>query len=560
MTKYYVADFETMQEPDLSETWVWAACLMEMNTLSYQVWNNIDGFIEKLGTLGDKKDKIIIYFHNLKFDGSFIMYNILTEREMTRNETAGRNCRVKLKKDEYLEMIDGMGKWYRLRFNINGRQIEIRDSLKILPFSVQDIAKSLKLPEEKGEIDYTMYRPRGWEITEEEEDYIRRDCEIVARAVRDMFINNGYDKLTIGANCMKEYKELNKHFDQMFPKLDDKEDEFVREGYRGGLCWCRENIKITDDIRVIDMNSMYPSVMIKYQFPCGQGTYFKGEPQDDNYRPLWVCRVKALLELKPNCIPCLQEETFKNCQNFIENGYIDTVVTKADWELITQMYNTYDVEWIDGYKYRVAYKPFNKYINKWYKIKEQATVDKDPVKRLLAKLFLNNLGGKFGTNPKGRMGVIDVNDRGLLGLITEEIDKGSVYVPVAAFMTAYARQELIKAAMLCGGYEKVLYMDTDSVHFVGTELPDGLEVSDTEIGKWALEGEATKGIYIRQKTYAEYIEDKWDVKACGCPQKAKKNIKNVETDFKVGMKVKGKLVPKKVPGGVVLVDRGFQIK
>lgn len=567
----YVADFETSWEKDLSKTWVWAACVMDIYTLSYKLTNNIEDFIKYVGSLGVKGDKIIIYFHNLKFDGSFIMDSVIKAGKFKRNDSAAFCAKVKLKKNEYCEMIDGMGRWYRVKFKINGRTIEFRDSAKLLPMSVAEIADAMHLTVTKGEIDYKLYRPLPYDITDEEEDYIKRDCEIVARGIKEIFIDNGYDKLTIGSNCMKEYLELYPRFTKV-NVVTPEEDEFVRKSYRGGICWVGDRSKYSGKITIIDKNSMYPSVMHSSSgclYPTGQGKKYSGDPAYNlpDERPLFVQHIRAVIEVKDNCIPFLQIETGKECRNFVEAGEIDVVLTKPDLELLFEMYNVYDIEYLEGIAYRVAFKPFDKYINKWYAIKEKATIEKNYGMRLCAKLFLNNLYGKLATSPHGTLSLLNV-ENGVLKAEIHDIEKNSIYIPQGSFVTAYARQDLIRTAMKCGGREKVLYMDTDSVHFIGIELDESIPCHPSKLGHWDIEGTADSGIYIRQKTYAERTgwetdsceRDKWTVKACGCSKSAKKNILDVENEFKIGMKVNGKLIPKKVAGGVVLVDAGFQIK
>ena len=40
-----------------------------------------------------------------------------------------------------------------------------------------------------------------------------------------------------------------------------------------------------------------------------------------------------------------------------------------------------------------------KYVDKWYDVKEQATIDGNSGKRTIAKDMLNKPSGKFGTKP-----------------------------------------------------------------------------------------------------------------------------------------------------------------
>ena len=68
--KIYVADFETTVFDGQDSTEVWAAALVELYTENVLVFNSIDKFFEYVYAM---KHNSIIYFHNLKFDGSFIL-------------------------------------------------------------------------------------------------------------------------------------------------------------------------------------------------------------------------------------------------------------------------------------------------------------------------------------------------------------------------------------------------------------------------------------------------------------------------------------------------------
>ena len=131
-----------------------------------------------------------------------------------------------------------------------------------------------------------------------------------------------------------------------------------------------------------------------------------------------------------------------------------------------------------------------------------------------------------------------------------------VYVPYAAFCTSWARSITIRAAQQ--NYDRFIYADTDSIHLIGDA--EGIEVDDNALGAWKLEGKFYGGKYLRAKTYLHFDEDHHieDVKCAGMPDniKAKVTIDN----FKIGSMFDGKLMQKRVPGGVVLMDSTFVIK
>ena len=67
--KVYMADFETTT--DLDDCRVWASCLYDIaSNACCHLSNNIDSFMSYCFTLARGS---VIYFHNLKFDGNFIV-------------------------------------------------------------------------------------------------------------------------------------------------------------------------------------------------------------------------------------------------------------------------------------------------------------------------------------------------------------------------------------------------------------------------------------------------------------------------------------------------------
>lgn len=87
--KKFTADFETAVWKK-EETWVWAWAVCEIgNEENLQIGNNIDDFIE----FCKNEKNTSFYFHNLKFDGEFIIYWALTHgfKHVTKNEDIENN-------------------------------------------------------------------------------------------------------------------------------------------------------------------------------------------------------------------------------------------------------------------------------------------------------------------------------------------------------------------------------------------------------------------------------------------------------------------------------------
>lgn len=107
------------------------------------------------------------------------------------------------------------------------------DSLKIIPFSVEQIAKSFNLPISKLELDYNKPREKGHILTDEEKAYIKNDVAIVAKSLKVLF-DEGLEKMTEGANALADFKSMIKKskFRHYFPNLDFNVDKDLRKAYK----------------------------------------------------------------------------------------------------------------------------------------------------------------------------------------------------------------------------------------------------------------------------------------------------------------------------------------
>jgi hypothetical protein len=76
-----MADFETTTQED--DVRVWASCLVDIDTLKVvDLSNNIDGFFAYV-----KNKNTRVWFHNLKFDGEFIIYHLMAKMGFKHNDS-----------------------------------------------------------------------------------------------------------------------------------------------------------------------------------------------------------------------------------------------------------------------------------------------------------------------------------------------------------------------------------------------------------------------------------------------------------------------------------------
>ena len=591
MSKKFTADFETTVS--VTDCRVWAYALCEIGNVDNFIYgNNIEDFIK---FCQNKRENYILYFHNLKFDGEYIFNYLLNN---------GYEC-IKNKKDRkdktFTTLISDTGQFYSIEifFETTNKKhinkVTIYDSLKILNFSVEQIAKDFNQPIRKLEIDYKEMREKGHILTNQEIDYIRNDVEIMARALQIMFTEK-LTKMTIGSDALANYKEMNKNFNKYFPILPYEIDKDIRKSYKGGFTYLNDcyKEKTTDCGIVLDVNSLYPSVMKFEKLPFGDPIYFEGKYENDMLYPLYIQTISCVFNLKKDKIPTIQ---IKNNLSFIPNEYVKSsdgdivtlTLTSIDLELFFDHYDVSDITYHSGWKFRSIKGLFTTYIDYWSAKKIQSKKDKNDALYRISKLMLNSLYGKFGLNPdvRGKYPYLTEDKIVKYGMYESET-RDSIYIPVASFITSYARRKTITTSQLIKDYtinkygkDLYVYSDTDSIHCLlksylddkgdvrlydeDKELESIIDIDDYKLGAWKVESRYVKGKYLRQKCYIELgYDEKLNVTVAGLPKKLGKYI--TFDNFNIGFTTENmdieerKLTFKHVQGGVLLVDTDFTIK
>lgn len=648
---YYVGDFETTVYKNQTRTDVWASAIVPMFTEDVKILHSIGDTWDYLKTL---KGNIVIYYHNLKFDGSFWLDYFIKVLELKQAYIKYDDFNYvwqtnkEMQNNSFRYSITDKGQWYTITVKVQNRTIEFRDSLKLLPFSVKEIGNSFATKHKKLDMEYTGYRYPGCTITTEEKKYIANDVLVVKEALEIMF-EQGHDKLTIGSCCLEEFKKTysKEDYEMFFPNLYeitldselygyDNAGDYIRKSYRGGWCYLVKGKEgqIKRNGTTADVNSLYPSMMSSEsgnKYPVGKPTFWKGNfiPEIAKEKYYFV-RCKFRFKIKENYLPFIQlkgtflyqgnesletsdfydidSNTYKKYikmpDGTIKDSSVVMTLTCTDFELIKKHYDIFDLEILDGCWFFTEIGIFDEYINKYKKIKMES---KGAI-RTLAKLFLNNLYGKEAASTDSSFKVCYTKDNGALGFLSvKENKKKPGYIPCGSAITSYSRCFTITAAQK--NYHGVnergfIYADTDSIHC--DLLPDeivGIKEHPTNFCCWKLESCWDQAIFARQKTYIEHIvrEDrkaivpKWDVKCAGMNKQCKdlfidsinytECVKNHKTnkakkilkekteeqkifikkertlkDFKVGLKIPGKLMAKRIQGGVLLVETDYQMR
>lgn len=359
-------------------------------------------------------------------------------------------------------------------------------------------------------------------------------------------------------------------------------------------------------------------------YPIGEPTFWKGNYIPDEALSLakyYFVRIRTRFYIRDGYLPFVQ---LKNTLLYKPNEMLETsdvynkkdglyydryigfddeihpaivtmTLTMTDYQLLKEHYELVDFEILDGCYFNSTIGIFDNYIEKYKKIK----LNSKGALRELAKLFLNNLYGKMASNKNSSFKVAYIKEDKSIGFYTVVANnKQAGYIPVGAAITSYARNFTIRAAQknFHGVNERgFIYADTDSIH---CDLePDeivGIKEHPKDFCCWKLESCWDIATFTRQKTYIEHIvkEDRepienpyYNVKCAGMPEKCKNlfiqsmlgytpkegdeytdeeleflQTKRTIEDFTIGLKVPGKLLPKRIRGGVLLVDVPYEMR
>ena len=348
-------------------------------------------------------------------------------------------------------------------------------------------------------------------------------------------------------NNTKKYNEkLNILFESVYPVQSCFMDNWERLSYYGGLCTphydnCRKYSKCSDHRgKVYDVNSLYPSRMEMELLPYGDGQYYeipyiKMNKEYKNQFPLYIQDITIHdIEVKKGKMFFLQvkdSEYFNGRELIKENKDkegnkvdIHLRLTNPLLELLFECYNVKSYTLGSHIAFRGSYKLFDNYLKFWKEVKQTSK----GAKRAVAKLRQNGLYGKFGMSGDNEItrfenveGVFTINHTG------ETYVSNAIYLPMASFITSYAKCYLVNA--INHNYDNFLYCDTDSLHLYGTEQAKGIEVDPKKYGAWDNEMDFDDFKYLSPKRYAErdIITKEWTIKCCGLTDKIMKKVDDI---------------------------------
>lgn len=624
--------------------------------------------------------KLVVYFHNLEYDWSYIQYYICNNFSGIRQKSkslsydelrddTGIYCGVlslnkEVKENKYKiikDKDDKKGKKYQKYYSDGTEMKKYRsidiffyDSYKLFPRRLDDLGATIGYRKLKDNYSHKKVRDYNYRLSEEEKFYVKRDVEILQRFFKSV-PSYSTDKMTLAGNCMKEYKRILEEipivingykytFNQLYMQTEsDKRNklstflqdgrinerykytwnnicDIYQSGYTGGITqvnklyqgkfiinrnYINSNnvikelkkkeipyIKTDKEEVIIDVNSLYPSIMYTAKIPYGAPKIY-GLPSESFIKKhlkdkVIFCKIVSVSgELKENKLPIIpKHRNLKQSNSELYHTIINNKTFFVNYEeflLWKEHYNIYDDYFIEECLIFDSVKNilFKDYINKFYELKRTSRANGDKVYEQISKLFLNSLYGKFGTNPT-RKHIKSYHDgKDWLTIVNEQYyykdDNGKefyenierngdfIYPFLASAITSYARIFLVSCIDKIP-YDKFIYCDTDSIHFIDNDIygladfeRDSL-ISKDEMLKYSIEDTSLCSIYLAPKKYA-YIDGKGklEVKCAGLPNEVKDNISNI-SEFYYGYTTCDKNSKKRVKGGIDLLPTLYQIK
>lgn len=479
--------------------WIWQFAIDGCVYIG-RTWPEYVAFCELLSKtfgLGAKK-RLLVYVHNIGFEFQFL------RRWFRFDKIFAVDNRVPV-----TATTDG--------------GIEYRCSYKLTNASLQYVADNMlhqyTIKKLKGELDYDKKRGPWTDVTKHEMAYCVNDVLILNAYIDEQrqqcgkitsipLTSTGYVREDVRNHCFRDqgggvYQKWLQGL-TITPTVYKQLSLVKAGGYTHSSVW--HTGQVITDVGSYDITSSYPAVMVAEKFPMSK--FFnrppagmklpKCEADFDNYKDYcWYCRVALKnVESKVNSDFYLsQSKCVIDGKKGISNGriiYADEVttwVTNVDFDIIKDFYD-FDLACIAYFRWahaRYLPKPIVEKVLEYYVGKTQLkNVDGSEQEYARKKANTNSIFGMMLTDPvTGEIDYYDaaedadewigwvdntpepLKDPGAYdAYIDEKISKHNksktrfLYYPWGVWITAYARRNITRAIIHCGG--DYLYCDTDS--------------------------------------------------------------------------------------------------
>lgn len=359
---------------------------------------------------------------------------------------------------------------------------------------------------------------------------------------------------------------VKKVMDEWFPvKWQDEDnliklDIYLKMFYSGGLTHLNNDYKgiiLKDDLVCdgFDINSSYPYSLLTTQIPYGNPGF-----GDDWKLYEIVAQTNLVNEFGLPFIPRMTGEAYVY-DKIIEKG-TKIRICSTEYENFKKYYKgKYKEKVVLSFQSKKGEFFFGDYVNHYASMKIKADEEKNEGLKIVAKLFLNALYGKFGSK-----NLISSKIYNPIEEILEDEEilfNAKFYLPVAIATTASSRMLLVNA--VGNNYKHFVYTDTDSIFCISKfSHLFNIQLHKTELGKWKMEWHKAEAIFRRAKQYM-LVEKEIKYAFAGFrfnefDKNGNKVVLPTFNDYIEGMTIKEQKKPLKVPkAGKVILDINKEI-
>ena len=443
----YVADFETLttdtnyyKQYEQTKVLLWCYRELYNDQSEHVLGTEIKDFISSLKNINKS---IIVYFHNLSFDGDFIIKYLSNNGYRLVNEVLGEKLDRSAKQ---FTIFRNGAKIYKivlyLRKKILGKIKDIKIifmcSLNLLSSSVASLGKNYNINKlEENEDKETFYNVEPKKRVEDYNprfiEYIKNDVDIVRYSLRDfesaiksLEVVQKYTQytqkdfkifnfLTIASLSFKLIKwslYLNNYKLSKYLQIKYEDYKHLKNFFSGGLTQFspkyQKSMIPLNKTMFIDVNSAYPAIMSE-ELPYGN--LWDEKPKYKNYCEWWTIKIKNIKIKKEfnnivvfkNWINDIQIKEMVPEYGIHKNKKIK-VVSKLRYikssknefiayylkEEFKALLKIYDIEYeIIDKKYQLLSPYLKKHVLNMFDLKKEYKANKDP-KLLGIKILLNS--------------------------------------------------------------------------------------------------------------------------------------------------------------------------
>jgi len=367
--------------------------------------------------------------------------------------------------------------------------VTLKDSYPLIPFALEKYKKT--------KINYEIFEKERRNIPRNRKkitDYLIDDCENLLELVTGFKKIVGH-KDTIGAAAFNQMKKMG----IKILRLNEAHDTLFRPYFFGGRVQAFQHGIFKGPLQYVDINSAY-SYAMTFDHPSGKNYIAR--------KKLPIMRL-----LGPQFIHCIADSNGALPQR-TKTGLDFPIINEGEfyatgWEIKSGL----ETKTIVIKKIINVWEPVNRislniFVNKFFKLRDQARKNGDEVSRLAYKNLLNSGYGKFAQNPRNfreyrlqEFGV-DVpgfeheSDFGAISIWSKSSYDGTGFydVATAASITGFVRAYLWRS--ICAS-KNVLYADTDSMLCRAAKVHIG-----EKLGQWKDEGKIICAAIAGKKLFA----------------------------------------------------------